>query len=363
MQKILVSVNADLVTDQRMQKVCRTLHEVGYVVFLVGRKSKNSLPLVRPYQTHRIKTLFQKGFLGLAEWNIRLFFKLLFTKKDILLSNDLDTLLANYMAYKFSKAKLVYDTHELFTEIPELINRPKVQGFWLKIERFIFPKLKNVYTVCGAIATYYQDKYNVPVAVVRNMPLQRKEIGLGQFPFDTNGKKILLYQGALNKGRGLELLIETIPLLSNWLLVIVGDGTITNELQEKVSKEKLTDKVIFMGRLLPKNLAKITPLATVGVSVEEDLGLSYHYALPNKIFDYIHAKVPILVSDLPEMRKIVADYNVGSVLKNRSAKNIAKQLEKIARTPKATWGFDTAISKLNWQKEAMQLLEIYRNLR
>ncbi len=363
MQKILVSVNADLVTDQRMQKVCQTLHEAGYAVFLVGRKSKNSLPLVRPYQTHRIKTFSQKGFFGLAEWNIRLFFKLLFTQKDILLSNDLDTLLANYMAFKFSKAKLVYDTHELFTEIPELINRPKVQGFWLKIEQFIFPKLKNVYTVCGAIATYYQDKYKVPVAVVRNVPLQRKEIGLGQFPFDTNDKKVLLYQGALNEGRGLELLIETMPLLSNWLLVIVGDGTIAKELQEKVSQENLSDKVIFMGRLLPENLANITPLATVGVSVEEDLGMSYHYALPNKMFDYIHAKVPVLVSDLPEMRKIVTDYKVGAVLKNRSPKNIAKQVAEIARTPKTTWDFNTAISKLNWQKETIQLLEIYRNLR
>jgi len=346
-----------------MQKVCQTLHDNGYAVFLVGRKSSNSLPLVRPYKTYRIKTFFRKGFLGLAEWNIKLFFKLVFTKKDILLSNDLDTLLANYMASKFSKAKLVYDTHELFTEIPELIHRPKIQKFWLKIEQFIFPKLKNVYTVCGSIADYYQAKYKVPVGVIRNLPLFKTVEPSKGFSFETAGKKVVFYQGALNEGRGLELLIETMPLLPNWLLVIAGDGTISKELQQKVAKEKLTKKVIFMGRLLPEDLANLTPLATVGVSIEEDLGLSYHYALPNKMFDYIHAKIPVLVSNLPEMRKIVKDYNVGNILYDRSAKNLAKQLEEIAETPKSKWDFETAITELNWQKEAGQLLEIYRNLR
>ncbi len=81
MQKIVVSVNADLVTDQRVQKVCQTLHEANYTIFLIGRELGNSLPLKRPYKTYKIKTFFQKGFLGIAEWNIKLFFTLLFVKK------------------------------------------------------------------------------------------------------------------------------------------------------------------------------------------------------------------------------------------------------------------------------------------
>ncbi len=266
------------------------------------------------------------------------------------------------MASKFSKAKLVYDSHELFTEIPELLNRPKIQGFWLGIEQFIFPKLKNVYTVCDAIAHYYQDKYKVSVGVVRNLPLLKEVDSLEDFPFETEGKKIVFYQGALNEGRGLELLIETVNLLPDWLLVIAGSGTISKELQEKVTKENWTEKVIFLGRLLPEDLAKLTPLATVGVSIEEDLGLSYRYALPNKMFDYIHAKIPVLVSDLPEMKKILTNYKVGQVLKSRNSVSLAQQLQEMGTIKKTAYDFDTAIAALNWQKEAVQLLEIYRNL-
>jgi len=362
LQKILVSVNADLITDQRVQKVCQTLHDAGYSVFLIGRKSKNSAPLVRPYKTYRIKTFFAKNFLGIAEWNIRLFFKLLLTKKDILLANDLDTLLANYLASKFSDIKLVYDSHELFTEIPELINRPKVQGFWMQIEKFIFPKLKNVYTVCSSIADYYKDKYKVPVSVVRNLPFKKERTALGNFNFDTKNKKIVLYQGALNEGRGIELLFDAMPLLPDWLFVIAGDGTITRALKEQVIQKSISEKVIFLGRLLPRDLAKLTALADVGISVEEDMGMSYHFALPNKMFDYIHARIPVLVSDLPEMKKIITDYKVGEVVRERTPQSIAEQLEKISNIPKTTWRFDEAIDKLNWQKESVKLLDIYRNL-
>jgi glycosyltransferase involved in cell wall biosynthesis len=339
------------------------LHENNYKVFLIGRASENELAFSRPYKTKRIKTHFNKGFLGLAEWQIRLFFVLLFSKKDILLANDLDTLLANYVASLFSKTKLVYDTHELFTEIPELIHRPRTQKFWLRIEQFIFPKLKNIYTVCDAIAQYYTDLYNVPVAVIRNLPFTKNNKELGEFSFEIGSKKILFYQGALNKGRGLELIIDTMPLLENWIFIIAGDGTISENLQQRVKAKNLTEQVYFLGRLLPEELAKLTPLASVGISVEEDMGLSYHYALPNKIFDYIHAQIPILVSDLPEMNAVINKYKVGQVVMERESENIAKQVEEIAKTTKETWDFDTAIKDLNWQKESGKLLQIYSNLR
>lgn len=362
MSRIIISVTNDLVTDQRVRKVCDTLLNEGFEILLIGRKMKKSFTLERAYPTYRMKLFFTKGFAFYAEFNIRLFIKLLFTRKDILVANDLDTLLPNFLISRLFKKKLVYDSHELFTEVPELTTRPKVQNLWLKIERWIFPKLKNVITVCESIATYYYNLYGVPVSVIRNLPLKKQMSAVGAFPFDTENKKIIIYQGALNKGRGLELLIETMSLLSDWLLVIVGDGDLTKDLKKKASTSKRLEKVFFMGKLPPEQLKKLTPLASVGVSIEEDMGLNYHYALPNKIFDYIHAKVPILVSDLPEMRKIVEDYKVGAVLYERNAHNLANQLEKIVKQPKTTWSFNKALSELNWQKEEKQLLNIYRNL-
>src|SRR5690554_2991253 len=129
-KKIIVSVTNDLYTDQRVHKVCMFLYENGYEVLLVGRKLKNSEPITdRPYSIKRFKLVFNAGALFYSNYNLRLFWFLLFTRFDVLLSNDLDTLLANYCAHRLkSKSRLVYDTHELFTEVPELTARQKVRN-------------------------------------------------------------------------------------------------------------------------------------------------------------------------------------------------------------------------------------------
>lgn len=362
MPRIIVSVISDLATDQRVRKVCNTLFDEGYEILLIGRKFKKSLPLKRNYPVYRMHLLFTKGFAFYAEYNIRLFFKLLFIRKDILLANDLDTLLPNFLISKLFKKKLVYDSHELFTELPELINRSKTKNIWLKIERYLFPRLNNVYTVCETIAKYYSDKYQVKVDVIRNLPLTKEVTITTQFPFDTQGKKIVLYQGAINKARGLELLIKAMSVLEGWFLIIVGDGDIKQDLQKKVEGLDYRGSIHFMDRQLPENLAQLTPLADVGVSIEEDFGLSYHFALPNKLFDYIHAEVPILVSSLPEMENIINKYRVGVLLKDRSVQGLAKAINTLGAIDKRTWDFKKAKTALNWENESKKLKEIYRNL-
>ena len=170
MPKIIVSVTNDLVTDNRVDKVCRFLVNQGFDVILVGRKLKNSLTLSdRPYQTKRMRLMFTKGALFYAEFNLRLFFYLLFKGATHQLSNDLDTLLANYLAAKIRGRKLIYDTHELYTEVPELMSRPRVKRIWERIEGWIFPKLNKVYTVNDSIADFYSKKYMKNVLVVRNV--------------------------------------------------------------------------------------------------------------------------------------------------------------------------------------------------
>ncbi|MCA1760901.1 MAG: hypothetical protein LC658_14130, partial [Bacteroidales bacterium] len=120
-KRIIVSVTSDLVSDNRVHKTCTTLGEMGFEVLLVGRKLAGSQPLSpRNYQTKRIKLFFNKGPLFYACFNFRLFCLLLFSKCDLLLSNDLDTLPANFLASKLKNKPLVYDSHEFFTEVPEL---------------------------------------------------------------------------------------------------------------------------------------------------------------------------------------------------------------------------------------------------
>ncbi|WP_158841301.1 glycosyltransferase [Polaribacter sp. L3A8] len=361
MKKIIVSVTNDISTDQRVDKVCCTLQKNGFKIILIGRKLKNSTPLNRTYTTKRIRLIFNKGFLFYAEYNFRLFFILLFYKKDILLSNDLDTLLPNYLVSILQRKKIVYDSHELFPEIPELVHKPFVKKCWTNLESFILPKLKNNYTVCKSIAEFYTKKYNVGFTTIMNLPTE-KEIQVGKLPFQYFKQKIILYQGALNIGRGLELMIDTMLYLENTILIIIGDGDISDTLKQKVTSLKLDNNVHFLGKLTPKKLQKITPLANLGISVEEDLGLNYRFALPNKIFDYIQAEVPILVSNLPEMKRIAIAYKVGEVIKNRSPKELAAQIKTLLEKDFSA-ELKKAKKELIWENQEKKLLAIFNNLK
>jgi len=360
LKRIIVSVINDLTTDQRVNKVCKTLENEGFSVLLIGRKLSDSLQINNTYKTKRIKLIFNKSFLFYAEFNFRLFFILLFSKKDVLLSNDLDTLLANFLVSRIQSKKLVYDSHELFTEIPELEERLLVKKCWILLERLILPKLKNTYTVCESIANFYNEKYNTNFKVIKNFPIF-KTIHKGFFSFPVEKKKIILYQGSINVGRGLELMIDSMLHLPNHLFIIIGNGDIYQFLQKKIINNGLQKKVILTGKLTPEKLQKLTPLADIGISLEEDFGLNYRFALPNKIFDYIQAEVPILVSNLPEMKHIIKTYNVGEIVYNREPKEIAKQILSFSKKDFSS-ALKIAKKSLIWEKQVVKLKEIFNNL-
>lgn len=360
MKRILISVTNDLTTDQRVEKTCEVLSEIGYDVLLVGRKLKKSLPIQRNYKTIRFRLLFNKGFLFYAEFNIRLFIFLLFTKKDLLFSNDLDTLLPNYIIGKLQNKKLVFDSHELFSEIPELVNKQQVKNVWLFLEKTIIPKLQNVITVSDSIKNHYHNLYGISAIVIRNIP-KIKKISQRNFEIDAKGKKVILYQGSVNIGRGIELMIDTMTLLDEYLFIVIGDGDILEQLNEKVSNLSLHNKVKFLGKKTPEELKELTPNATIGMSLEEDLGLNYRYALPNKIFDYLHANVPVIVADLPEMRSLIKKHPIGEILIERTPKTLAETIINMTNISYEK-ELKTAKKELNWSKEKEKLISIFSKL-
>ena len=326
-KRIIVSVTNDLYTDQRVHKVCQFLHENHYQVLLIGRKRRNSYDMnPRDYKTKRMRLFFEKGALFYAFFNVRLFFFLLFRKSDVLLSNDLDTLLANYLVSKIKRKRLVYDTHELFTEVPELTSRPKVRAVWLKIEKWIFPKLKTVYTVNQSIAKIYQERYNVPVKVVRNISPKwntssiktKRELNL---PED---KHIIILQGAgINIDRGAEEAVEAMKNVEKAVLIFVGDGDVIPQLKQRVVNENLSKKVLFFGKKPYQELMQYTFHADIGLTLDKDTNPNYKYSLPNKVFDYIHTNTAIVASDLVEVSAVVNKHDVGVVLKRVNSQNIA----------------------------------------
>jgi glycosyltransferase involved in cell wall biosynthesis len=367
-KKIIVSVTNDIYTDQRVRRVCEFLVDQNYDVTLCGRLLKNSSSLPKTsYKTVRFKLPFTKGAKFYAIYNLRLFFYLLFHKADALLSNDLDTLLANSWAKKFKpNCKLYYDSHEYFVGVPELIEKPKVQKIWHKIEQKYLPKTYKMYTVNESIADLYRQEYNKEVKVVRNisdikevkLTFTKKELGL---PED---KRIVIIQGAgINIDRGAEETIEAIKLVDNCVLIFVGDGDVIPQLKTQVLQEKLQDKVLFFGKRPYDELMNFTTLSDIGISLDKDTNINYRFSLPNKVFDYIHANTPLLVSDLTEVKKIVEGYNVGIVVPNHQPETIAKAINTMLNNTELynTYKNNTkkASKDLTWENECKVLKEIY----
>src|SRR5688500_1082426 len=161
-RNLIFAVTNDLSYDQRMIRICSSLVRAGYQVTLVGRKLPTSIPLApMPYRQFRIRCITNKGFLFYAEFNIRLLFYLLFKKAELVCAIDLDTILPCYLFSVFKNIHRVYDAHELFCEIKEVVTRPGIYRFWKRIEKFAVPRFKYGYTVNRFIADILYKTYGV----------------------------------------------------------------------------------------------------------------------------------------------------------------------------------------------------------
>lgn len=368
LKRAIVSVTNDLSTDQRVDKVCKTLQKCGFEVVLVGRQKKDSQKLAnRSYSTNRLQLLFEKEAIFYAEFNIRLFFYLLFNKSDLLIANDLDTLLPNFLVSKIKRIPLVYDSHEYFCGVPELENNHLAHKVWLTIEKWIFPHLKHVFTVNNSIANLYKKQYNVDVKVVRNIPLRREkiitktktELGL------TDNRKIILLQGAgINVDRGVEELIEAMQWINNALLLIIGGGDVIEDLKLQAVKLNLSNKILFIPKLPFEELFNYTVHADLGLTLDKDTNINYRFSLPNKLFDYINAGIPVLSSNLIEIRNIIETYNIGEILQNHQPKDIAQHINKMLADELKMLEYKKnthiAADELCWENEEKELIDVYK---
>jgi glycosyltransferase involved in cell wall biosynthesis len=366
--KIYVTVTNDLATDQRVRRVCEVLTDTGYDVVLIGRKLPGSLPINRPYKTIRFVLPFKRGAAFYISYQIRLFFFLLYAPKGFLLANDLDTLLPNYLISKIRRAPLVYDTHEYFCGVPELQYRPLIRGIWRSVESWIFPNLKHVFTVNNSIAKLYEDEYGLRPMVFRNIGSRivnkqfksRQELGL---PLE---KVICINQGTgINVDRGMEEFVAALPLMPEVVLLLVGSGDAIPGLKVKIAGSEFEKQVIFVDRLPYEDLLHYTANADMGLSLDKPTNVNYRYSLPNKIFDYIQCGIPVLASDLPEVAKIVKEYEVGCCVSGHSPQDLAEGVTSLLKMngPALKGKIERAASQLHWEAERTALVEFYTNFK
>jgi glycosyltransferase involved in cell wall biosynthesis len=411
--KAVFCVTNDLNTDQRMIRICSTLQAAGWQVELIGRKKKDSSELrERPFQQTRLNCFFQRGKLFYLEYNLRLLCYLLFLKMDVLCVIDLDTALPGIFVKNTRNIYLVYDAHELFPMVPEVQNRKLVQRVWFWVERRIFKKADLIYTVGTALADYFEQKYHRKVEVIRNMPnslIVEPDMGttelnsdLGESnavaaesnfritelnsvdaesetpnalvsktanlnsgipPIPFKDGTFILYQGALNQGRGLERLLRILTQ-EKFPLLLVGSGDVEAKLKQFVLDNQLQDRVHFMGFVRPELLPQITRKARIGYNVSENEGLSYYLSLNNKFFDYAEAGLPSIINDFPEYVALTQEFKVGLVAELNDAV-IAEKLRILMENDEIYQECVENCLKAreiwSWKYESQRLIELYKS--
>ncbi len=359
-RKIVMAVTNDLVTDRRVDRHCRELTVAGYEVLLIGRLLPHSKEVERPYRTERMELRHLRGPKFYAEFNQRVARRIVEEKPDLVWANDSDTLPGCWWAAHRLRCRLVMDAHELFPELPEVIGRPVVRLAWRLINKCLMPRCSALITVCQSFADYYRDHNGVEMTVVRNV--QPIDASL-QPKAETPEHPVLLYQGAVNVGRGVDWAIDAMEFLPDCRLSIAGGGDLIEEMRRYAGSKPWADRIDFLGLLPHEELDRLTPSADVGLLMLEEMGLSYHLTLPNRVGDFVAAGVPVVASDMPETARMVKQYGVGELMDAPGPRALADATQRLLerwRTLDAAQRkalFAPAREDMDWKKEKEKLIE------
>ncbi len=251
-----------------------------------------------------------------------------------------------------------------------MIDRPRIQKVWLGIEKYIFPKLKNVYTVNNSIASIYNEKYNVKVNIVKNIApiLKNKTIDIALSNKIKGNQKMLILQGAgINVDRGAEEAVEMMQYLENTILYIIGSGDVFETLKSLVNTLDLKNKVFIKDKMPYSELMEYTKIADLGLSLDKGTSLNYEYSLPNKVFDYIQAEIPLLVSNRKEIAELVTKNKIGLVIESHNPQGLANKVKEMFENIRQyeIWkeNLSTISSEYCWENESLKLKTIFKNLK
>jgi glycosyltransferase involved in cell wall biosynthesis len=343
-----------------MHRICGSLANAGYDVTLVGRQRRHSPNLEkRSFHQKRLSCFFQKGFSFYAEYNLRLFFFLLFKKIDAVCAIDLDTILPCLFVSKLKGTKRIYDAHEYFTELKEVRTRPRVKKVWLGIERFSVPRFRYGYTVSEGLAQAFEKNYQRKYEVIRNFPV------LTELPPAEKKEPFIIFQGAVNEARGFEYLVPALRSVP-YNLVVCGNGNFMDELKKLVALHGVKDRVELKGMMRPQELQPLAQQATLGIGLAEKEGINQFYALPNKFLEYMHAGLPQIAMDYPEYKKINDQYKVAVLLDQLSVEVVSQTINEVMSNKVLLDELHKNALKAReiycWQNEEQKLIGFYKNV-
>lgn len=275
---------------------------------------------------------------------------------------DLDTIWGAYAATSLKGKKKIFDAHEYFTELPEVINRPLTKKVWEWTAKIWIPQSDLCLTVNSPLAQILHQKYDKHFHAIKNMPTKKEGPPTSLSP---GSSRILLYQGVLNVGRGLEELISIMNELPRYQLWLVGEGDLSDHLRAMAAMSTSKDRIHFLGYKSPEELAFITPQAFVGFNLLSSDSANYYYSLANKFFDYVQAGIPQVSMNFPAYREYISEYAVGVLVEDLSAQSLLSAIsdfENEAVYSKAVSACKQAVNQWSWERESPALMKAVAEL-
>lgn len=378
MKRVIMAVHSDYVHDRRVRNQATALNEAGFrvqVLCVDTEPARADQPNIRHTDLdgveliiHRLK--HRSGKQRFAEM-MRIFSGTLASMQaDIIHAHDLDTLLPCRRAAERMGAKLVFDSHELYTESIHVAHRPFTKLIWRILEIRLIHHADAVVTVCQGIAEELKERYRLEAMpnVVRNF--SDPPVGLldtsppdSLASFKRFHPKCLLYQGYIQRGRGLDAALEALVGVPDWGLVVCGQGPYRDYLEQRARELHVDEQILWMGQLDHDMLFRVTKHCDLGLCMIEPISLSYYYALPNKLIEYVQAGLPVAGSDLPEIRRLMTQHNIGWVLNEENdLQSLMKSFDSLKVDKKLIDGMRLAADSLNWHHEKKALLSVYTSL-
>ncbi len=285
-------------------------------------------------------------------------------------AHDLDSLWPASRAARARRVPLVYDSHELWTEQSSLASRPLVRGVWATMEKRLSRYVSHVITVSPPIADELRERYRFrDVIVIGNLPphrppvpgdLIRERLGL------ESDRVILLYQGGMLTDNGLSEQIEAMAGIEGAALVLLGEGPTKEQLERQVAVSGLADRVFFLPAVPFSQLHALTCSADIGLCLIKSTGKSFHWSLPNKLFEYMMAGLPVLGSEAPEIRRTLTETGAGEVIDLTDPPSLRNRLQRLVADPARRSRYSEAAlqaaQRYCWERESAKLTDLYAAL-
>lgn len=386
---VCVLLGSPIKNDSRVIKIVNSLSKFAFVdlYYIDGHISdaklfRNNIRLFsfrkRNHFLLRIRNhfLFYKEFIFFA--NKVVSSKI---KYDYVYANDLPCLLPAFKIKKKLGAKLIYDAHEIYCEtinqfFPNAAKFPRnlLFLFLIKVMRFVGEIIEKKYskevdffiTVGNSLKNYFEEKYSLNnIFVMMNCPqkiIKNNAINYLNVLNLKKESKVFIYQGVLNYGRGLLIMIDAFKFVNtDAVLLILGDGIMKNDLIKRVMDLEVDKKVFFLPRITYEELPTYTKGAFCGINLLEYVNLSKYLAAPNKLFEYIQAGIPVIASYSPENDAVFSKFQIGIQVEN-TPQSVAMAIDKMYKTDTNIFSTDllSAANEYCWENQEMLLNRIIR---